>query len=148
MLNFSNSKQTNLKGESSVDALATYCQESPSFVLACDERCPVVRSLATILSVWDRKQVFTFVDRNSNNKQATSLTTELDRSPWSLLLADGTQRWFGPEAIPIILTHLPFGKAAAVVYILPGTMWLTRQLYELVSRHRHRFSTANKTAEV
>jgi len=100
-----------------------------------------------MLGVWDRNQVFTYVDRDSQNGEAMDLTVALDRSPWSLLLSDGERLWFGPEAIPIILTHLPFGRVAAVVYILPGTMWLTRQLYEMVSRHRQRLSTTRqKTA--
>lgn len=145
MLNLNNSNESHLKGEISVDALATsLCQESRTFLLACEDRCPVVRSLATMLGVWDRKQVFTYVDRDSQSSEAMELTMALDRSLWSLLLSDGERHWFGPEAIPIILTHLPFGRVAAVVYILPGTMWLTRQLYEMVSRHRQRLSTTRR----
>ncbi|MDQ5936608.1 MAG: hypothetical protein QG574_3944, partial [Cyanobacteriota bacterium erpe_2018_sw_21hr_WHONDRS-SW48-000092_B_bin.40] len=42
----------------------------------------------------------------------------------------------GPEAIPMIMKILSFGRFAAVLYILPGKMWLTRQLYQLISRTR------------
>lgn len=114
--------------------------ESPeycSFTIVCDERCSVVRQLGSLVKWWDRASSFTFVDRESKNPSAQRILAELDASPWSLMLIDDVnERWFGPEAIPIILKNLPFGKMAAVIYILPGTMWLTRQLYLFVSRNR------------
>jgi len=117
-------------------------QETFSFTIVCDERCNVVRRLGALVKLWDRQHIFTFVDRESNNVHARKLIQELDACQWSLILIDDmNQRWYGPEAIPIILKNLPFGKSAAVFYILPGTWWLTKQLYLLVSRSRRRFQT-------
>ncbi len=124
-----------------MDTVANTCQESLSFTIVCDERCAVVRNLGAMLKWWDKRHSFTFVDRDSANPRAKDLTRLLDRSPWSLLLIDEFgEEWEGPEAIPIILKNLPFGKIAAVLYILPGTMWLTRQLYHMISRGRRRFA--------
>jgi predicted DCC family thiol-disulfide oxidoreductase YuxK len=119
---------------------AMQSRETSSFTIVCDDRCVVVKQLAALVKWWDRAGHFRFVDRSSNAKEHIQLIQELDASPWSLLLIDDVQeRWSGPESIPIILKNLPFGKLAAVFYILPGTMWLTRQLYLLVSRNRRRF---------
>lgn len=117
-----------------------------SFTIVCDERCTVVRSLGRLLKLWDRQALFTFVDRDSPSREAQLLIKDLDESPWSLFLIDDQKvRWYGPDAIPIILKNLPSGKFAAVFYILPGTMWLTRNLYFLVSNFRLLF-TGTKTA--
>lgn len=120
-----------------MDKPVVHCKESSSFIIVCDERCAVVKRLAALLKVWDRKQLFTFVDRESESQTARNLIADLDKSRWSLFLIDeNKERWFGPEAIPMILKHLPSGRFAAVFYILPGTMWLTRQVYKMVSRTR------------
>lgn len=120
-----------------MDKPVVHCKESSSFIIVCDERCAVVKRLAALLKVWDRKQLFTFVDRESESQTARSLIADLDKSRWSLFLIDeNKERWYGPEAIPMILKHLPSGRFAAVFYILPGTMWLTRQVYKMVSRTR------------
>lgn len=120
-----------------MDIPVVHCKESSSFIIVCDERCAVVKRLAALLKVWDRKQLFTFVDRESESQTARSLIADLDKSRWSLFLIDeNKERWYGPEAIPMILKHLPSGRFAAVFYILPGTMWLTRQVYKMVSRTR------------
>jgi predicted DCC family thiol-disulfide oxidoreductase YuxK len=120
-----------------MDSKAIHCRESLSFTIVCDERCFVVNRLAALLKLWDRSQLFTFVDRESVSETARQLIQDLDASPWSLfLIDDNNERWYGPEAIPMILKNLRFGRFAAVLYILPGTMWLTRQLYQLVSRTR------------
>jgi predicted DCC family thiol-disulfide oxidoreductase YuxK len=93
-----------------------------------------------VVKCWDRARHFVFIQRDSASNAERNLVAELDASRWSLMLVDENKvRWFGPEAIPIILKNLPFGKIAAVAYILPGTMWLTRQLYMLVSRTRNGF---------
>jgi predicted DCC family thiol-disulfide oxidoreductase YuxK len=118
-----------------MSAVAMKNLESSVFIIVCDERCAVVKQLAALVKVWDRAQRFRFVDRDTTNADDSKLLTELDASDWSLLLIDdSTDRWHGPESIPIILKNLPFGKIAAVAYILPGTMWLTNQVYMLVSR--------------
>lgn len=117
-----------------MDKPVVHCKESSSFIIVCDERCAVVKRLAALLKVWDRKQLFTFVDRESESQTARSLIADLDKSRWSLFLIDeNKERWYGPEAIPMILKHLPSGRFAAVFYILPGTMWLTRQVYKMLS---------------
>ena len=114
-----------------------HCRESLSFTIVCDERCLVVNRLGALLKLWDRAQLFTFVDRESSSGTARQLISDLDASRWSLfLIDDNNERWYGPEAIPMILKNLPFGRFAAVLYILPGTMWLTRHLYQLISHTR------------
>ncbi len=120
-----------------MDQKAIHCRESLSFTIVCDERCFVVNRLGALLKLWDRAQLFTFVDRESSSSTARQLIQDLDDSRWSLfLIDDNNERWYGPEAIPMILKNLPFGRFAAVLYILPGTMWLTRNLYRLVSHTR------------
>lgn len=118
--------------------MTTQCApESLSLTIVCDERCTVVRSLAALLRVWDHGRRFTFVDRESPSPIAAKLMSELDNSRWSLFLIDEqNERWHGPDAIPMILQNLPFGKFAAVFYILPGTMWLTRYFYMVISNLR------------
>lgn len=133
------------KGYGKMSTTATRCQES-TLTIVCDDRCPVVKQLAALVRWWDRGQRFCFVSRESAEPDHSGLIRQLDQSPWSLLLIDDVQEhWHGPEAIPIILKNLPFGKIAAVAYILPGTMWLTRQLYLLVSRNR-RFFTSGRAS--
>jgi predicted DCC family thiol-disulfide oxidoreductase YuxK len=123
-----------------MSAVAMKNLESSIFIIVCDERCAVVKQLAAIVKLWGRAQRFRFVDRDSADADDRKLLAELDASDWSLLLIDdASDRWHGPESIPIILKNLPFGKIAAVAYILPGTMWVTNQLYMLVSRNRRMF---------
>jgi len=123
------------------------CQESSSFKIVCDDRCTLVRRLAHIVKMWDVHHKFVFVNSLSENASDKSLVSELDACRWSLRLIDEPgNRWDGPEAIPIILKNLPFGKLAAVFYILPGTAWITKQAYLLVSRNRSMFSHRQKTA--
>lgn len=116
--------------------------ESAFITIACDERCMVVRQLAHLVKWWDSvrdSRRFRFIEPNCTDPADRGYLAELDASRWSLLLIDETQNhWSGPEAIPIILKNLPFGKIACVAYILPGTMWLTHQLYMLVSRNHRR----------
>ena len=120
-----------------MDTNASHCQETLTYTIVCDERCTVVRRLGALIKKWDKQQLFTFVDRESASQNARSLIKELDTSAWSLFLIDESkERWYGPEAIPMILKNLPFGKCAAVFYILPGTMFLTNLCYTLISKSR------------
>lgn len=122
----------------------TVAESQETFVIVCDERCTVVRNFGALVKWWDTMQVFTFVDRDSDNPRAKELIKALDQSKWSLLLIDEDHKmWVGPEAIPMILKNLPFGKMAAVLYILPGTMWVTEQAYLFVSRNRRLFSPSH-----
>jgi predicted DCC family thiol-disulfide oxidoreductase YuxK len=123
-----------------MSAVAMKSLESPQFKIVCDDSCAVVRQLAYMVRLWDRSGNFKFIERTSVDPDDCRLFADLNSSRWSLLLVDDEQtHWYGPESIPIILKNLPFGKIAAVAYILPGTMWLTRQLYALVSRNRRIF---------
>lgn len=119
--------------------------ETTGYQVICDERYAIIRRFVRLIKWWDRAHVFTFIDRDADTAQARSLVQELDRSPWSLLVVDESNtHWSGPEAVPIILKNLPFGKIAAVFYILPGTMWLTKQLYLFVSRNKRRLLAQNQ----
>jgi predicted DCC family thiol-disulfide oxidoreductase YuxK len=123
------------------------CQEASSFKIVCDDRCAVVRRLASVVKWWDRTGTFVFVDRDSANVSDRQLVSDLDACPWSLLLIDEfDSRWEGPESIPIILKNLRFGRIAAVFYILPGTAWITRRLYLMVSRNRKIFRQRERAA--
>ena len=130
-----------------VHSMPMNCQSTPSlqslseydFRIVADERCSVVGFLASIVRWWDKGRHLNFIDRRSNRPEDLTLLKQLDASHWSLLLFDDVnERWDGPDAIPILLKNLPGGKIAAVLYILPGTMWLTKQLYLLVSRNHKR----------
>jgi len=133
------------KGEQAMESVAI---QSPvnllSFTIVCDERCSMVRNFSSLVKWWDREHIFTFVDRDSKNPTAQRLINDLDSSRWSLMLIDeDNNRWQGPEAIPLILKHLPLGKLAAVFYILPGTMWITKQCYLFASRNRRLLTQQN-----
>lgn len=106
-----------------------------------DDTCPVVHRLGWLVRQWDREHAFRYVSRDTTDGDTAQLLSDLAQTPWSLMLLDGDgQRWHGPEAIPFILKNLPAGKIAAVTYTIPGTMWITRQLYFMVSRNRRLFS--------
>ena len=103
--------------------------------------------ITAIISGEKNSAAFTFVDRDSHSPRAARLIEDLDKSPWSLFLIDEAKdRYYGPDAIPMILKNLPFGKFACVFYILPGTMWLTRNLYVLISGFRQIFDKPRATA--
>ncbi len=124
---------------------AKHSQRQKSWTIVFDNRCPVVRQLAQIVKKWDRKYFFRFVEYANADENDRPLVTQLERSPWSLLLIDDVENSLnGPEAIPFILKNLPLGRIAAVAYIIPGTSWLTRQLYSMVSKNRHLFSRQQK----
>lgn len=114
------------------------------WTIVCDDSCPVVRFLARLVKSCDSRRTFTVIGKNDTDSQATELTVELDSSPWSLLLIDDElERRHGPDAIPFILKNLPSGRIAAVVYTLPGTMWITRKFYFMISRNRKRLAQIN-----
>ncbi len=114
--------------------------DNNAWTIVFDDCCPIVQKLGWLVRQWDSKGIFKFVGRDSTEHLHRPLVQMLDASPWSLLLLDESgNAWSGPEAIPFILKNLPSGRLAAVAYTLPGTMWLTRQLYMLVSRNRHMF---------
>jgi hypothetical protein len=92
------------------------CISDTVLFLTCGESSSFDRNLLSLVKQWDKKGRFQIVS-------GEDLT---------LLDEDGV-RWSGAEAVPIIFKNLPFGKLAAAMYILPGTMWFTKQLYALQS---------------
>ena len=111
------------------------------WTIVSDDNCPVVRFMSHLVRLCDHSNFFRFVGREDTDEQSRNLLLELAQSPWSLLLVDdcGLRR-HGPEAIPFILKNLPSGRLACVAYLIPGTMWLTRQLYFGISRHRNKLA--------
>lgn len=113
-----------------------------TWVIVSDDNCPVVRFLSRLVKSCDQRRFFAFIGHNNNDEQSRTLLKELNASPWSLLLIDDMgQRLQGPEAIPFILKNLPSGRLACVIYLIPGTMWLTRQIYLSVSRNRKKLAS-------
>ncbi len=114
-----------------------------AWTIVSDDNCPVVRFLTRIIRSCDKNGFFNFVGHDENiAEDAKLLLKELAASQWSLLLIDDLdQRIHGPEAIPFILKNLPQGRLACAAYLIPGTMWLTRQLYLSVSRNRKKIAT-------
>jgi predicted DCC family thiol-disulfide oxidoreductase YuxK len=116
-------------------------ETEPDWIIVVDDSCPVVNRFGWLVRQWDRRGLFRFVGRDSTEEGHASLIRRLDETPWSLMLLDREgNEWLGPEAIPFILKNLPSGKIAAVTYTVPGTMWVTRKLYYMVSRNRKLFS--------
>lgn len=119
-----------------------------SWTIVFDDACPLVHKLSWLIRQWDRDGVFSYVGRGSGDNKNTALLERLKETSWSLMLVDQDgQAWHGPEAIPFILKNLPSGKIAAVTYTIPGTMWLTRKLYFMVSRNRQYFNDETSTAK-
>ena len=105
--------------------------------LVVDDACPVVHKLGWLVRQWDKDQTFRFVGRETAGDDKEHLLQLLEQTSWSLMLIDADGQTFnGPDAIPFILKNLPSGRIAAVAYTVPGTMWLTKQLYLTVSRNR------------
>jgi predicted DCC family thiol-disulfide oxidoreductase YuxK len=100
----------------------------------------MVRRLGQVVKRWDTGKKFEFIERSAETFENQENYRRLDASRWSLVLIDDlNNQWEGPEAIPFILKNLPLGRLAAVFYILPGTMWLTRKLYKAMSQNRRIF---------
>lgn len=122
-----------------MDPVARSIDNRGTWTVVSDDRCPVVRFLTAVIRRLDRNHFFRFITRADRSPTSQSLLAELDACPWSLLLIDSeNQRKQGPEAIPFILKNLPGGRLAVVFYLLPGTMWLTQQLYLLVSNNKQK----------
>ncbi|MBX9687843.1 MAG: DCC1-like thiol-disulfide oxidoreductase family protein [Candidatus Obscuribacterales bacterium] len=120
-----------------MDTVAPTADNRRTWTIVSDDNCPVVRFLSRLVKSCDSHEFFRFVGKENNDEHSRKLFRELSASPWSLLLIDDHgQRLQGPEAIPFILKNLPSGRLACVAYLIPGTMWLTQQLYLSVSRNR------------
>jgi predicted DCC family thiol-disulfide oxidoreductase YuxK len=108
-----------------------------SLIIVVDDTCPVVHKLGWLVRQWDKQKTFRFIGQSNSDASSTQLLEKLSETPWSLMLIDQQgNSWLGPEAIPFILKNLPSGKIAAVTYTVPGTMWLTRKLYHMISCNR------------
>jgi hypothetical protein len=97
------------------------CISDDVLFLTCGEGSSFNRNLLLLVKQWDKKGRFQIVPGFEEDL--------------SLLDEDGVC-WNGAEAVPIIFKNLPFGKLAAAMYILPGTMWFTKQLYALQTPHK------------
>ncbi len=118
------------------------------WTIVSDDNCPVVRFMTHLVRSCDRNNFFQFVGRENTDEQSRSLFRELNSTPWSLLLIDDLgHQMQGPEAIPFILKNLPSGRLACVAYLIPGTMWITRQLYLYVSRNRRKIGNLTVAAQ-
>lgn len=130
------------------NSVAPSCDTSANWIIVFDDACPVVNKLGWLVRQWDRDGIFRYIGRDNSTAEGQHLVGKLEETPWSLMLvSEDGQTWHGPEAIPFILKNLPSGRLAAVTYTVPGTMWLTRQLYYMVSRNRQIFNaeTPKKT---
>lgn len=124
-----------------METVVSTADNQGAWTIACDDSCPVVRFLAHLVTKADTRNTFRIIGRDDNSENARAMILELNSTPWSLLLIDTEgERYQGPEAIPFILKNLPSGRLAAVAYTLPGTMWLTHQLYMCVSHNRRKFA--------
>lgn len=125
-----------------METVVNTADNQSAWTIACDDSCPVVRFLAHVVRRADSRHTFQIIGLDDNSERARDLITELNSTPWSLLLIDSDgHRYQGPEAIPFIMKNLPSGRLAAVAYTLPGTMWLTHQLYMCVSKNRRKLAT-------
>jgi hypothetical protein len=95
-------------------------------IVYIDQKLAFNRHLLSLIKQWDKAhiiEIHTEEAKEANDKCFTDRALQvIDNN------GDGFE---GPEAVPIILKHLPFGKLFAAMYILPGTMWLTKQFYSL-----------------
>ncbi len=98
--------------------------------LYLDQRLAFNRYLLSLIKQWDKKHTIEIHTEEFKQGQPK------ESSDQGLEIIDKNGSSFqGPEAVPIILKYLPFGKLAAAMYILPGTMWVTKQLYSLNKTH-------------
>lgn len=125
-----------------METVVTTADNQRAWTIVSDDSCPVVRFMTRLVRRCDQRQFFHFIGHDNTDENSRGLLKELSTSPWSLLLIDDAgQHLQGPEAIPFILKNLPSGRLACVAYLIPGTMWLTRQLYLYVSRNRRKIAS-------
>jgi predicted DCC family thiol-disulfide oxidoreductase YuxK len=125
-----------------METVVTTADNQSAWTIVSDDSCPVVRFMTRIVKSCDQRNFFRFISRENSDEKSKQLVAELNACPWSLLLIDDLgERKQGPEAIPFILKNLPSGRLACVAYLLPGTMWVTKQLYFGISRNRKKLAT-------
>jgi len=98
-----------------------------AITLMCDESTAFNRRLLSLVKQWDKAGKV----RILSSKDPLSKESGASSAPNLCVSDESGERWYGAEAVPIIFKSLPFGKLAAAMYILPGTMWFTKQIYAL-----------------
>jgi len=113
-----------------------------NITLYLDESSAFNRHLLSLIKQWDKRRsidVHYIKADHLPSFQSKSIPLPKKHKQFyndTLQVVDNNGSSFeGAEAVPIILKHLPFGKLAAAFYILPGTMWVTKQLYSLPFTH-------------
>ena len=101
---------------------------NPAITLVCDETSSFNRHLLSLVRQWDKTGKVRIVC--GKDMPAGEPTDPFAIAQLCVSDQNGA-RWYGAEAVPIIFKNLPFGKLAAAMYILPGTMWFTKQIYAL-----------------
>ena len=125
-----------------METVAKTADNQRAWTIVSDDNCPVVRFLSHMVKSMDSRHFFHFVGADKTDENSANLKRILSGSQWSLLLIDDKGEFLqGPEAIPFILKNLPSGRIACVAYLIPGTMWLTRQLYLCISRNRKKIAS-------
>ena len=114
-------------------------RQTDSITVFCNENTTFNRNFLALVKHWDRRgKIHIMPSSHSTPSEEGSQPASLKET--LLAVDENGVRWNGAEAVPIIFKNLPFGKLAAAMYILPGTMWVTKQLCQMdsSSRHSHR----------
>ena len=109
-----------------------------NITLYLDKSSAFNRHLLSLIQQWDRNRSIDVHCVKVNDFLPSVQTSKKHKQFYddTLQVVDKNGISFqGAEAVPIILKYLPFGKLAAAFYILPGTMWVTKQLYSLPFTH-------------
>jgi hypothetical protein len=116
----------------------TTLQLSSGITVFCNKNTAFNRNLLALVKHWDRRgKIHIMPSSRSTLLEADAQPSEDQET--LLAVDENGVKWNGAEAVPIIFKNLPFGKLAAAMYTLPGTMWVTKQLCEMESpRYPHR----------
>ncbi|PWT99072.1 MAG: hypothetical protein C5B53_05915 [Candidatus Melainabacteria bacterium] len=109
--------------------------QKDSITVFCNENTAFNRNFLALVKHWDRRGKIQIMPSSCSTASEEGAQPATIEEPLLAVDENGV-RWNGAEAVPIIFKNLPFGKLAAAMYILPGTMWVTRQLCEMDSSHR------------
>jgi len=104
--------------------------QSHSITVFCDQGRVFDRNLAALVKQWDKQGNINILPASLSNLESSNSARPNQSTSLQAVDENGV-KWTGAEAVPIIFKNLPFGKIAAAMYILPGTMWVTKQLYEM-----------------
>lgn len=104
--------------------------QKDSITVFCSENTAFNRNFLALVKHWDRRGKINILPPS----HIAAPPAESRDSTLSAVDENGVE-WNGAEAVPIIFKNLPFGRLAAAMYILPGTMWVTKRLCELDGSH-------------